>query len=77
MKKEKQLKVANSMSFKPKLDITSKTLPEIKSWKVGKEYEFTVKGKLTKISIPERYEEYEGYDKGEVKACFEITDAKV
>lgn len=56
-----------SMPSKPMISLSSKDLPEIKKWKVGKEYEIELKVKQKGMRDED----------GVMRAEFEIVEAKV
>ena len=66
---KKQMDTVSEMVYKPTLSVSTKQLPVIKDWKVGKEYELKVKTKM--IGIREKYNE-----KGKYEGTFEILEIK-
>ena len=55
-KKQRELKpmAFEPMLWLPNISFSAKELPEIKEWKVGNEYEMTIKVKMTSFSKNER-----------------------
>lgn len=51
---EDQIAEKMGVDIGPHLDLTSKQVPQLKSWEVGEEYTFTVTAKLTRLSIGEK-----------------------
>ena len=78
MPKKEQVKVLEH-KFKPTIRFTDKDLPELKDWKVGEKYRFTVEAKLIEQEIPRDSSPFaneEGFDKDEVKGMFEVLKIK-
>lgn len=66
LKKQKEA-LSGAMEMKPRFHLSSKDLPEIKKWKIGKEYEISLKVKQKGM-----------HEEGkEVDANFEIIEARV
>lgn len=60
------------MKMKPMIHLSDKDLPAIKDWKVGDEYEITLRVKQKSMREMSPYEK-----NGKVEASFEIIAAKV
>jgi hypothetical protein len=56
MEYDEETEIATKMGVDlgPHFDLTSKQVPELKDWKVGEEYSFTVTAKLTRLSQSEK-----------------------
>ena len=69
---KKQMDTVSEMVYKPTLSVSTKQLPVIKDWKVGKEYELKVKTKMIGI----REDNYDEKNAGKYEGTFEILEIK-
>ena len=70
-KKNQMNAIASPERMYPEIHVTSKDLPEIKDWKVGKKYNLMVEAEQVGL-----HKDMYGDNKNEVSARFRITSIK-